>query len=309
MVVNRRLQARSDVLNSSAPRTAGDGRGVKPKVPVRIAATLAACALSAVVAACSNPQSPSAETGFTTLVSVPLDGPLSHLHGLHVNRSGTLLAGTHSGLFSIDVATGATVRVGDSDDDFMGLGGASGTDDLVSSGHPGPSSDGPNPLGLRASMDGGQTWTTRSRSGSTDFHVLATDGTSLVGSDGRGLQTSNDGGVTWTPGAEVAVGALTITPSGVWAVTPNGVARSTDGGRSFTAVPAAPPLALISGTSRGLWGVDGAGYVWSSADGAEWDRGGRVGAVQALTSGPDGTGYAASSDAVYVLDRSASSGG
>ena len=277
-------------------------------VIARLAATVVACALTVAVAACSNPQSHSAEAGFTTSVSVPLDAPLSHLHGLHVNRGGTLLAGTHSGLFSIDVATGATARVGDSDDDFMGLGGASGTDDLVSSGHPGPSSDAPNPLGLRASTDGGQTWTTQSRSGSTDFHVLATDGTSLVASDGRGLQTSNDGGVTWTTGAEVTVGALTITPSGVWAVTPDGVARSTDGGLSFTAMPAAPPLALISGTSRGLWGVDGAGYVWSSADGDAWDKGGRVGAVQALTSGPDGTGYAASSDAVYVLERSDATG-
>lgn len=100
------------------------------------------------------------------------------------------------------------------------------------------------------------------------------------------------------------MGALTITPSGVWAVTPDGVARSTDGGRSFTAMAAAPPLALISGNSRGLWGVDAAGYAWSSADGAEWNKGGRVGAVQALTSGPDGTGYAASSDAAYVLERS-----
>ncbi|BDX31596.1 hypothetical protein TUM20985_21430 [Mycobacterium antarcticum] len=270
----------------------------------RVAVSFAVCALSAVVAACSNPQSPSAETEFTTPVSVSLDAPLSHLHGVHVANAGTLLAGTHSGLFSIDLATGATVRVGDSDDDFMGLSGVSGTDDLVSSGHPGPSSDAPNPLGLRGSMDGGQTWTTRSRSGTTDFHVLATDGKTLLGSDGRGLQTSNDGGATWAAGADVAVAALAITPSAVWAITADGVARSTDGGGSFTAMPAAPPLALISGNGRGLWGVDAAGYAWSSADGAEWDKGERVGAVEALTSGPDGTGYAASSDAVYVLKRS-----
>jgi hypothetical protein len=296
-------------MNSSTPRAACDGRGVESKATVRIAASFVVCALSAVVAACSSPQSPSAETGFATSVSVPLDAPLSHLHGLHVAHAGTLLAGTHSGLFAIDLATGANARVGDSDDDFMGLAGASGTDELVSSGHPGPSSDAPNPLGLRASMDGGQTWTTRSRSGTTDFHVLATDGKTLMGSDGRGLQTSTDGGVSWAAAAEVAVMALTIMPSAVWAITPDGVARSTDGGGSFTAMIAAPPLALISGSSRGLWGIDAAGHVWSSADGAEWDKGARVGAVQALTSGPDGTGYAASSEAVYVLKRSDSATG
>lgn len=297
------------MTNSSTPRTACGGRRVETNVTIRVAASLVVCVLSAAVAACSSPQTPSAEAGFATSVTVPLDAPLSHLHGLHVAKSGTLLAGTHSGLFSIDLATGAATRVGDSDDDFMGLAGASGTDNLVSSGHPGPSSDAPNPLGLRASMDGGQTWKTRSRSGTTDFHVLATDGKTLMGSDGRGLQTSNDGGVTWTPGADVAVGALTITPSGVWAITPDGVARSTDGGGSFTAMATAPPLALISGSSRGLWGIDAAGYVWFSADGAKWDKGGRVGAVEALTSGPDGTGYAASSDAVYVLERSDSATG
>lgn len=184
------------MTNSSTPRAACDGRGVGTTVTVRIAASFVVCVLSAVVAACSNPESPSADAVFTSSVSVPLDAPLTHLHGLHVAKSGTLLAGTHSGLFSIDLATGATARVGDFDDDFMGLAGASGADELVSSGHPGPSSAAPNPLGLRVSMDGGQTWTTRSRSGETDVHVLATDGTSLMGSDGRGLQTSNDRGVT-----------------------------------------------------------------------------------------------------------------
>ena len=260
--------------------------------------------MSAVLVGCSSPQSPSSESAVAAAASINLDAALTHLHGLHIAAGGQLLAGTHSGLFAIDLATGATTRVGDSDDDFMGLAGASGTDTLVSSGHPGPSSDAPNPLGLRASSDGGRTWTTRSRSGETDFHVLATDGSVVLGFDGRGVQISGDGGTTWTPGATAALAALTITPSGVWAVTPDGVSRSTDGGRSFTALSAAPPLALISGSSRGLWGIDTAGYAWFSPDGAAWDKGAYVGAVEALTSAPDGTGYAASSSAVYTLDRS-----
>jgi hypothetical protein len=44
---------------------------------------------------------------------------------------------------------------------------------------------------------------------------------------------------------------------------------------SFTAMATAPPLALVSGGSRGLSGIDAAGYVWSSGDGAEWEKGGR----------------------------------
>jgi hypothetical protein len=167
-------------------------------------------------------------------------------------------------VFTIDPATGATSRVGESDDDSMGLAGASGTG------------------------------ATRSLSGQTDFHLLATDGSALIGSDGHGLQISSDGGTTWTPGAAVPVAALT----------PDGVSRSTDGGRSFTAMSAAPPLMLISGSSRGVWGVDTAGCAWFSPDGTTWARGHYVGSVEALTSAPDGTGYAASSSTVYTLARS-----
>lgn len=271
----------------------------------RTAVVMASAAvLTADIAACSSPQQPRGDTAIPTAASVTFDAPLTHLHGLHSAAAGKLLAGAHHGVFTIDPATGATSRVGESDDDFMGLAGASGTDNLVSSGHPGPSSDAANPLGLRASSDGGRTWATRSLAGQTDFHVLATDGSALIGSDGQGLQISSDGGTTWAPGAAVPVAALTITPSAVWAVTPDGVSRSTDGGRSFTVMSAAPPLVLISGSRRGVWGVDTAGYAWFSPDGTTWAKGHYVGSVEALTSAPDGTGYAASSSTVYTLDRS-----
>jgi hypothetical protein len=292
------------MAHSLSQQRAGDRPRSSLIVIVRAAAAVWCVALTGTVVACSSPQTPAEEPTFTTAASVTLDAPLTHLHGIHVADGGKLLAGTHTGLFSIDVATGATSRVGDSDDDFMGLAGAPGTGNLVSSGHPGPSSDAANPLGLRASSDGGLTWTTRSQSGETDFHVLATDGRVLIGSDGRGLQTSADGGSTWTARAEVAVAALTITPSAVWAVTPLGVSRSTDGGRSFSPVSGAPALVLISGNVRGLWGVDTGGYAWSSTDGATWDKRAQVGQVQALTSAPDGTGFAASGEVVYTLDRS-----
>ncbi|CAN5477026.1 hypothetical protein BH09ACT8_BH09ACT8_66150 [soil metagenome] len=35
-------------------------------------------------------------------MSVMLDPELTHVHGLHRSAAGTLLAGTHSGLFAID---------------------------------------------------------------------------------------------------------------------------------------------------------------------------------------------------------------
>jgi hypothetical protein len=267
-----------------------------------VVALIGAGVLAALLSACGADQPPDKPAAAPTAASVTLDAPLTHLHGLHSGAAGTLLAGTHNGLFTIDTATGTTSRIGDSDDDFMGLAGTSGTDHLVSSGHPGPSSDAPNPLGLRTSSDGGRTWITRSLSGQTDFHVLATDGKTLIGSSGRALQISSDGGTTWTQGAALPVGALAITPTGVWAVTTDGVSRSTDGGRSFATVPDAPPLALLGGSDRGLWGIDTAGYAWFSPDGTTWAKDDYVGAVQALTVAPDGAGFAASSSTLFRLD-------
>lgn len=298
------------MTSSTEPASIGTTRKQFTPMKANTAAIVILLLTTVVLAACSPTleQQPGGAVT-STVASVTLDAPLTHLHGLHSAAGGTLLAGTHSGLFAIDPQTGATVRVGDSDDDFMGLSGVSGTDNLVSSGHPGPSSDAANPLGLRASSDGGRTWASRSLSGQTDFHVLATDGSALIGSDGQGLQVSGDGGATWTAGAAVPVAALTITPAGVWAVTPDGVSRSTDGGRSFTPMPDAPALALISGGDRGMWGVDTAGYAWFSPSGITWEKAGYVGSVEALTCTPDGAGVAATSSALYLLDHPDSNDG
>ncbi len=150
---------------------------------------------------CSSPDPTPPRT--PSVPTVQLTPELHHLHGLHINAQGTVLAGTHTGLFAIESTGGNTERVGDSDDDLMGLTGVAGTDTIVSSGHPGKSSSAPNPLGgLRTSTDGGRNWTAQSLVGEVDFHALTTDGTLLIGFDGTsGLITSTDGGTTWASGA------------------------------------------------------------------------------------------------------------
>ncbi len=191
-----------------------------------------------------------------------------------------MLAGTHTGLVEI-ADSGRTTRVGVSDDDFMGLTGAPGTDRLFASGHPGASSSAPNPLGLIDSTDGGRTWIPKSLTGEVDFHALATDGELLVGFDGvTGLLISTDGGSSWTAGAPMAAAALAVTEAGVWATTTAGLQHSTDAGLTFTVVPDAPPLALLSAAPDGsLWGIDTTGTAWRSRTGQAWEpaRGGRAG--------------------------------
>jgi len=247
---------------------------------------------------------PALSTGSETaeVRAVRLRPALDHVHGLLATGDGTLLAGTHSGVAAI-TRTGSVTAVGSGADDLMGMMGIPGTDQLISSGHPGEGSDLPNPLGLIASDDGGTTWTSVSLSGEVDFHALATSGGLVVGYDGRaGLLVSTDGGATFTPGARIAPVALAITPGGVWATTADGLQRSTDTGRTFTSVAGAPLLVLVaSGTDASLWGVDTDGAAWSSPDGTTWDKRGRVGPVEALAAFDHALAYAVTSDTLYVL--------
>lgn len=275
-----------------------------PRVSGAVSALAAAALL---VAGCSSPETSDAVTaatappGAVTAPNVPLAPALDHIHGLAVDADGTVLAGTHSGLVAVD-PSGTTRKVGTSDDDLMGLAGVPGTDTLVTSGHPGPSSSAPNPLGLRRSDDGGQTWSNRSLLGEVDFHALATDGTVVVGFDGTdGIRISTDAGTTWSAGAAVAAASLAMTPAGIWAITPAGLERSTDGARTFTSVADAPALVMLAGTGEGLWGIDADGYAWRSRDGAAWEQRAYVGQAEALTATGFGTAYAATAEALYTV--------
>ncbi len=260
-----------------------------------------------VLAGCSTTDRPTTAPGPTTLVpaSVPgvaLTPPLDHLHGLHLAADGTTLAGTHTGLFAL-TADGRATRIGASDDDFMGLTGVPGTDHLFASGHPGPSSTTPNPLGLTESTDGGHTWTPKSLAGEVDFHALATDGRLLIGFDGvTGLLTSTDAGTTWRTGATVGAAALAITQAGVWATTADGLQHSTDAGRTFTAVPGAPQLMLLSAAKDGsLWGIDTTGTAWRSHTGLAWEQRAVVGQVEAVLAVDFDTAYGATAQTLYPL--------
>lgn len=255
-----------------------------------------------VFAGCSSPselsQAPSQAPEAPTL---SLDPVVEHLHGLHVNAGGTVLVGTHTGLFAVD-ASGRLSRVGASDDDFMGLTGVPGSDALFSSGHPGASSSAPNPLGLRSSRDGGRTWVEESLSGEVDFHALAANPSLVVGYDGTGgLLVSSDGGSSWVRRAVGPVGALALTDTAVWAVTAGGLERSADEGQTFSVVPEAPVLTLVAGAGEVLWGVDEDGYAWRSREGRDWERRSYVGATDALAAADYDTAYAATAASLYTL--------
>lgn len=218
--------------------------------------------------------------------------PSSHVHGLSVNReTDQVLLATHEGLF--DVSKSPAAKIGDTND-LMGFTATADHGVFYASGHPGPGSDLPEPMGLVRSVDGGKTWEQLSRQGESDFHALTTIKSGIVAHDGT-LQTSPDG-KTWSAATAAFVPAvLAGTPETdtVLATTREGLQRSTDGGKTWelnTTSPIIQFAAFASGTE--VLGVEPDGSVHYSADaGSTWARTGRIeGQVQAMTAleGADG---------------------
>ena len=247
----------------------------------RSAAGLTAAAALLTLSACSS----GSPTG-TTPSSAAAALPSSHVHGLSVNReTDQVLLATHEGLFDVTKSPGT--KIGDTND-LMGFTAAADQGVFYASGHPGPRSDLPNPLGLIRSADGGKTWEQLSRQGESDFHALATAKSGIVAYDGT-LQTSPDG-KTWTPAtAEFVPAVLAGTPETdtVLATTREGLQRSTDGGKTWQLNPTAPVIqfvAFASGTE--VIGIEPDGSVHYSPDaGSTWTQTGHVeGQVQAITA-------------------------
>ena len=112
---------------------------------------------------------------------------------------------------------------------------------FYASGHPGPGSDLPNPFGLIRSTDGGKTWEQLSRQGESDFHALTTTKSGIVGL--RRGTSHQPGRKTWTTvAAGFAPAALAGHPDSdtVLATTPEGIQRSTDGGKTWERDSPAP---------------------------------------------------------------------
>jgi photosystem II stability/assembly factor-like uncharacterized protein len=241
----------------------------------------AAAALLLTLSACSS----GSPTG-TTPSSAAAALPSSHVHGLSVNReTDQVLLATHEGLFDVTKSPGT--QIGDTND-LMGFTAAADQGVFYASGHPGPGSDLPNPMGLIRSVDGGKSWEQLSRQGESDFHALATARSGIVAYDGT-LQTSPDG-KTWTPataGFVPAVLAGNPETDTVLATTRDGLQRSTDGGKTWQLNAAAPVVqfvAFASGTE--VFGIEPDGSVHYSSDaGSTWTQTGHIPSqVQAITA-------------------------
>jgi uncharacterized protein (DUF305 family) len=214
---------------------------------------------------------------------------LGHLHGAVVSGS-DLLIGTHDGVHRVAMDSGRSERVGESADDFMGFAGdPQGL--LAASGHPGPGSSLPNPLGLITSTDEGRTWQPVSLTGEVDFHSLAVNTDQIVGWDTRGpLLWSVDAGSTWEQGPLVTPTSLAWFDGVVWlATSDSGLAMWVPGDRAIRPIQGQIPAVLLAASEDGsaLWRIDRDGSVHRTLDGEKWSPAGRVLSVEAFAAERD----------------------
>lgn len=283
-------------MSASRPRPAPvpgqrGPRGPSAASPTRRRLLVASVAGVAVVAA--------AITFATTRADTPSDvasGPrgvlppvepetgVIHVHGLGVDPGdGTLYAATHSGLFRLP-EQGKAVRVANRAQDTMGFS-VVGPGEFIGSGHPDFREDDVRPplLGLVASADAGETWDRISLHGKADFHALHAAHGQVYGYDSTSqtFMVSKDR-KQWDRRAQLPMRDFAVSPDQpdtVLATTQQGLARSTDGGRTFAVVASAPAIAVLAWAPTGrAYGVDPEGRVHESSDGGTtWAARGTVG--------------------------------
>jgi hypothetical protein len=213
-----------------------------------------------------------------------------HVHGLGVDPAdGELYAATHSGLFRLPEDGSAATRVANRYQDTMGFT-VVGPNTFLGSGHPDFREDNPPRLGLVESTDAGQTWQPVSLRGEADFHALHAAHGRVYGYEaGSGQFLVSPDRKTWEARSELPMRDFAVSPSDadtVLATTERGLARSTDGGRTWKAVPA-PALAVLAWSADdSLYGVGPDGAVHHSGDGGtSWtERGSAGGAPEAVTA-------------------------
>jgi len=188
--------------------------------------------------------------------------PLRDIHGISFTPEGELYVATHDGLLVYDENWSIPdVPV----NDYMGYSGT--VDGFYSSGHPGPTSTLPNPLGLVRSINFGETVSTLRFLGESDFHTMSASyrGEAVYLSNAapnselsQGLYYTLDDGQTWTAisanGLSDAPFSITVHPddTGIVAVaTRNGTYLSTDNGTNFQLIQSGLASAVAFDTDAG----------------------------------------------------------
>ncbi|WP_149548163.1 F510_1955 family glycosylhydrolase [Streptomyces marokkonensis] len=275
------------------------------KIRSRAATAIAATVLATALAACSSGSDSDADASSGTASAGGSGGlTVSHVHGMGIDPAdGRLYVATHEGVIAV-AEDGTAQRVGDAAD-YMGFA-VIGPKTFLGSGHPAEGSGGHGNRGLIQSTDSGRTWKSLSLGGTSDFHSLEFAHNTVYGYDStHGLLRVSADRTTWDSRARLAALDIAVSPKDrdlVLATTEDGVAASTDGGRTFD-TGSGQVLAFLSWPEAdALYGADLTGGLRRSTDGGTtWRKTGTVpgGRPQALTAVDAEHVLAATEEGVY----------
>ena len=218
---------------------------------------------------------------------------LEHVHSVATDGEEFFLA-SHHGLY---VWSGNSWQLRGEEFDIMGL----AIDDGVfyASGHPGPSQDLPDPLGILVSKDAGETWEPSVLTGEVDFHLLEVAGTTVVGvaANYGMVVASADLGQTWTSLEVPPLTSLALNPlngNEILLASDGALFLSEDDGVTFFPATAPPGLSLIEWSDSRIYLSDGSTIFAGSTP-----EGPHVALLQEFTNI---LGIAAHGEAIMVLD-------
>ena len=214
---------------------------------------------------------------------------VSHVHALVTNPAdGSLLAGTHQGVFKIE--DGRATLIGKGRQDTMGLA-VLGPDRFYASGHPEAGADAPPHLGLIVSADGAKTWKTSSLAGQADFHTLVPTSDGVYGFNSvRSMLMYSRDGKEWADlfeGGIYDVAADPHDPRHLLLTTEEGVKDYRRGSEPVLRAGTRGIALLEWADTRTVVGLTAGGEVLVSTDvGRKWSRVGSVsGDIEALGTG------------------------
>ena len=218
---------------------------------------------------------------------------LEHVHGVATDGEQFFLA-SHHGLY--EFSDGSWHLRGE-EFDVMGLAFDDGV--FYASGHPGPTQELPDPLGILVSSDNGKTWIPDSLTGEVDFHLLEVAGNTMVGvAANLGMVlASDDRGNTWSSLEVPNLTGLSLNPAtaGQILLASAGLLMlSTDAGLTFSPTEAPPGVFLVEWSTSNIFLATGSTLYRSSAIGSPF-----VALSQEFTNVSH---MAALSDTVIVLD-------
>ena len=257
-----------------------------PTLPPRRPAGLWLAVAVLVLAGCASDEPPVSDTALP-VVALEEDPGLEHVHGLGINPADELLyVATHFGLLRVDDEQAE--RVGEHYLDLMGFT-VLGPDHFVASGHPPFTDELPTHLGLIETTDAGETWEPVSLFGQADFHALRHAHGQIIGWDTISAELLvSDDGQQWDSRGEHAIFDVVVDPEdadhllATTGIRPDGLvlARSDDGGGSWSELDGPALTRLAWERPSRLFGIGPDGQVHDSRDGGQsWEQVGDVGGL------------------------------